>query len=570
MLRTRLAFTFSVLLMLIALGNTGILLLSPDTRPGMIILGIVAVAAIAGSGLAGAWLRKPSATMVLIAIFTVLILSGAIYGNRGGIPPAFAYLPCIMLGFYQFWGPRSLLVSAPAVAIGFAAVFYLAATHDVSTPYPIMAMSAALCFSCFWLICLAAVFNSVQRLTEERLKQTNHSLLAALDASHAAQRAKSEFLANVGHEVRTPLNGVLGMADVMHRVGGLPPDQAERLDLIRESGATLLELLNEILDQSKIETGQVVTESVDFSLPSLIEKTAASWRPEAESRGLDLHVDLAGLEQADLQGDPLRLRQILNNLVSNALKFTAAGQVTLSTSQVRETGNDVWLTRLEVSDTGTGIPEDKLESIFEAFQQADASITRRYGGTGLGLSISRQLARLMGGELAVRPNPEGGSCFCLTVPLAQGMPVAAAAADDAHCGNPGLDLDTPVSILSVDDVATNHIVLRALLEQVMGGCELTIDTALSGPAAIEAVRQNRYDLIFMDIQMPEMDGMTAARLIRDEAGGADIPVIAVSALEADQSERILPTDLFADILGKPTSLKALQQVLLAWQQGRLA
>ncbi|MFY0638021.1 ATP-binding protein [Maricaulis maris] len=564
-LRARLAVAFSGMMGLIAIVNVTVLSLTENGRAGMVELGLVGAAGFAACGLLGAWLRRPSITMIMLGVLTAALYAGAIYGNRGDVPPAFAYTPCVLLGFYQFWGPRSLIVTVPAFSLAFGAVLALSAGFDNPDPYPFGALTLALGLSCIWLLSLAAVFNSVQDVAARQLRRANDDLATALAESQSAQRAKSEFLANVGHEVRTPLNGVLGMADVMHRVGGLAPDQAERLDLIRDSGQTLLELLNEILDQSKIETGQVVAEKVDFNLLQVIEKTAASWRPEAESRGLDLHVDLDGIQLADVKGDPLRLRQILNNLVSNALKFTESGHVMIQLSQAPD-GAD-WLTTLEVIDTGTGVPEAKRDTIFEAFHQADASITRRYGGTGLGLSISRQLARLMGGELRLRGNPGGGSCFSLTLPLAPGQASAGPQGQvTAVDRTERVDLAGAVRILSVDDVATNHIVLRALLEQVFSSADLTIDIANSGQAAIDLTSEHCHDLIFMDIQMPEMDGATAARRIRDAHPDRDIAIIAVSALEADQSARILPAGLFDHILPKPTSIEALQAVVLAWQR----
>ncbi|RKR00273.1 ATP-binding protein [Maricaulis maris] len=565
-LRARIALVFAAMLTLISLANASLLALSDQARPGMALLGLASAATVAVSGLAGIWLRRPSITMTFIAVSVALVYAAAIYGNRGGVPPAFAYLPCILLGFYQFWGPRSLYVALPGVGAAFLGVFALADIVDAPPEYPVVPLSVALMLACIWLISLAAVFRSVQKLAESQLRLANADQAAALSSSRAAQRAKSEFLANVGHEVRTPLNGMLGMADVMRHVGGLSPEQDDRLRLIRESGATLLELLNEILDQSKIETGQVIAETVSFDLARLAQKTAESWRPEAEARALDLHLDIAGLQQSVLTGDPLRLRQILNNLISNALKFTEAGHVTLRVSQAADANLDRWETRLDVIDTGTGIPPEKHETIFEAFNQADASITRRYGGTGLGLSISRQLARLMGGDLTVRSSDGGGSCFSLTLSLTAGQ--AETPATPAPVERPELDLSRPVRILSVDDVATNHIVLRALLEQVLAGASLSIEKADSGPAAIEAARGNEFDLIFMDIQMPEMDGVTAARHIRQGENGHSAWLVALSALEAAQSERLLPPGLFQTTLPKPTSIATLQSVLADWQMSR--
>lgn len=571
-LRARLAFAFSAMLGIMTAINTGLLAIAGDARPGMIWVGVAACLLALGSGWVGVLLRRPAVTMWLIAVFSILIYAAGVAGNRGAIPPAAAYLPCVLLGFYQFWGPRILWVGLPAVGAFFTAVFVLAARYDQPVVYPLNALGFAFGFACIWLICLASVFRSVQQMAATRLQAANESLTMALDDSRAAQRAKSEFLANVGHEVRTPLNGVLGMADVMHRVGGLSPDQAERLDLIRESGGTLLELLNEILDQSKIETGRIVAERVDFDLGKLIEKTASSWRPDAESRGLDLHLDLKALQQPVLLGDPLRIRQILNNLISNALKFTKSGHVALSAHQGPGETDNIWRTTIEVSDTGTGIPADKLDAIFEAFHQADASITRRYGGTGLGLSISRQLARLMDGELAVTSSPGDGSCFRLDLPL----PVGELAPEDATLSRVAAVMPEmpnskqPIRILSVDDVATNHIVLRALLEQVLGNTPLSVVQANSGAEAIAAVNDNEFDLIFMDIQMPEMDGATATRRIREARAGKTAWIVAVSALEAAQRASLLPAGLFQNVLPKPTSLDALQTVLMDWQHGRSA
>lgn len=562
-LRARLAITFSVMLTLIAAGNALVLLATGDGRPGMLSLSTIGGVAILISGLIGVALKRPAVTMTLIAVCSVGIYAAAVYGNRGTIPPALAYLPCILLGFYQFWGPRILLVAVPAAGVLFASVCYFVLTGDGSTDLPVIAIAFALSFACVWLVATAAVFGSVQALADSQLREANESMARALADSIGAQRGKSEFLANVGHEVRTPLNGVLGMADVMHRVGGLAPDQAERLDLIRESGATLLELLNDILDQSKIETGQVVAEVLDFDLAKLIDKTAASWRPEAESRSLDLHVDTGGLEAGILKGDPLRLRQILNNLVSNALKFTDRGSITICASQTRAEASDGWLTTLSVTDTGSGISPDKLETIFEPFHQADASITRRYGGTGLGLSISRRLARLMGGDLEAASQPGSGSRFALTLTLQPGQ--LAAEPETAGPGPQALNLSSPIRVLSVDDVATNHIVMRALLEQVLAGGEVSIETASSGADAVRLAGEQAFDLIFMDIQMPEMDGVTATRLIRTNSASTGSWIVAVSAIEAEASARLLPAELFDAILPKPTTIAALQTVLQTWQ-----
>ncbi|MHA6287204.1 hybrid sensor histidine kinase/response regulator [Maricaulis sp. CAU 1757] len=557
-LRGRLAFAFSILLALLALFNASLLHVTGEGRPGMVALTLASGILILLSGIVGLVLRRPGVTMTTIAVLITLTYGLAVLGNRGLVPPAAAYLPSIILGFYHFWGPRSLLWIVPLAIAFFGSVIRLAESYQGTLAYPLTATCLAFAFACLFVVMISSILRSISRHAESRLERGNRELAQALADSRAAQRAKTEFLANVGHEVRTPLNGMLGMADVMDRVGGLPVEQQGRLDLIRQSGATLLQLLDELLDQSKIEVGQLQVEQVDYDLHDLVDRTGAAWISQAEEKGLAFSIDTAGLTERVVRGDPLRTRQVLNNLLSNAIKFTASGGIDIRVSQSAPTPAGTLPTCFEVHDTGVGISADRLDHIFEAFSQADSSITRQYGGTGLGLSISRQLARLMGGDLTASSRPGSGTTFRLALDLAPGVLAPARSSAPARpLRRPRLE-----TVLIVDDVATNHVVLRALLEQVMSDDgPLDIASALSAEEAFEFCRSTRPDLVFMDLQMPVMDGVEAARIMRRDFPPQLMEIVAVSAVSRGEADKLTGIDLFDGYLAKPLRLDALQHFL---------
>lgn len=354
----------------------------------------------------------------------------------------------------------------------------------------------------------------------EQEKRREAELIQARNAAEAANEAKSAFLATISHEIRTPLNGILGMAQAMHR-DDLPAPQRARLDVIRQSGETLLAVVNDVLDLSKISAGKLELEDVEFDLAAAITSAHAAFAPVAAEKGLAFDVEVGSCAQGVYRGDPIRVRQILYNLISNALKFTEAGEVRVRLSRAADE------LRIEVSDTGMGIPLDRQQALFQPFVQADASTTRKYGGSGLGLSICRELATLMGGSIAVASAPGAGSTF--TVRLKLPYVRSATPGEPSPSVRPQTVAQLPaLRILAAEDNPVNQMVLRTLLEQV-GAAPVIVE---NGRLAVEAWAAGEWDLILMDAQMPVMDGLEATSAIRAAEraqGRARTPIIALTA-----------------------------------------
>jgi CheY-like chemotaxis protein len=349
---------------------------------------------------------------------------------------------------------------------------------------------------------------------------------AALDAAEqerrnaeAANAAKSDFLATMSHEIRTPLNGVLGMAQAMAR-DKLPGAQKERLEVIRHSGEMVLALLNDLLDISRIEAGRLELEPGVLDLEALVQEAEAAFGPAAAAKGVALSVEVDPDAKGLWQADPTRVRQIVYNLLSNAVKFTERGAVVVRFALDR---GALWV---RVTDTGPGIAADRLEALFDRFVQAEASTARRYGGSGLGLAISRELARLMGGEVWVESKLGRGSTFHARLPLARAE-AAEPAAEPAPSAAP--EPDRRLRILVAEDNETNQLVLKALLGQL----GITPRVVGDGLAAVEAWRDGRWDLVLMDIRMPLMDGVEAARRIRELEAAERRPRTPIVALTAN-------------------------------------
>ncbi|RAK63639.1 ATP-binding protein [Phenylobacterium kunshanense] len=354
-----------------------------------------------------------------------------------------------------------------------------------------------------------------------RLADAWTRLVEAKRAAEAASRAKSDFLATMSHEIRTPLNGILGMAQAMQR-DELSPAQKERLRVVRRSGETLLSLLNDALDFSQIEAGKLRLEPTEFDMEHLTRGAVATFGPLAAAKGLAFDFSIDDEAKGRFSGDPVRVRQILYNLTANAVKFTDRGRVAVAVSR----GGEGLV--LEVADSGIGIPAERIEGLFDKFVQGDASATRRHGGVGLGLTICKALAEKMGGRITASSVEGKGSIFTVVLPLPRAAdPAPIAVLSETAAPSPDPDAP-PIRILAAEDNAVNQLVLKTLLSQA--GLDPVV--VADGAAALEAWRSARWDVILMDIQMPVMDGLAAAREIRVAEAAESrprTPIIAVTA-----------------------------------------
>jgi len=377
------------------------------------------------------------------------------------------------------------------------------------------------------------------------------ALKAAVTEAEAANNAKSQFLANISHEIRTPLNGVLGMAQAMVREP-LSEEQRARLDVIRQSGEALLGILNDVLDLSKIEAGKFELEAIDFDLAEVLAGVHATFVAVAEQKGLSLEADI-GDAGGVYRGDPARLRQVLANLVSNALKFTETGGARITAQRV---GAGL---RLTVQDTGIGMPPEVVGKLFGKFVQADASTTRRYGGTGLGLAICRELVERMGGAVVASSELGRGSKLTLTVPL---LRVGAARGRHAPAADTATSSVVALRVLAAEDNAVNRLVLQTLMGQF--GVEVVI--VENGALAVEAWAREAFDLILMDVQMPVMDGPTASRLIRAREraeGRRRTPIIALTANALNHQRDDYIDAGMDEVVPKPLELEVLIRTMNA-------
>jgi signal transduction histidine kinase len=409
---------------------------------------------------------------------------------------------------------------------------------------------------------LAKPFNKVELLARVKnhleLKRSREELQKAKEAAENALRYKSEFLANMSHEIRTPINGIIGMSEFLAKTE-LAPKQDEFVRIIRSSANSLLNLINDILDFSKLEAGRVELEQIDFDLHELSLDTVKSIEYKAREKNLWAKCELDPKLPQAVNGDPTRIRQVMLNLLSNAIKFTEKGGITMKVTLISQTKHDDKI-RFDIIDTGIGISEEGRKKLFKSFSQVDASTTRTYGGTGLGLAISKSLAEMMGGEINVDSEPGKGSDFWFYAVLKKSNLNNLQKRSDTEVFNLSHE-STKLKILLAEDNIVNQKV-ASIHFQTLGH---EVEVAKNGKIAVEMFEHQTYDVIFMDVQMPEMDGIEATKVIREieKKSGKDkkIPIIAMTAnaMQGDK-ERCLEAGM-DNYISKPFTATALLKIL---------
>ncbi|MDU9050167.1 MAG: cache domain-containing protein [Candidatus Electrothrix sp. Rat3] len=419
---------------------------------------------------------------------------------------------------------------------------------------------AILCFILLSALCISLLFSHKVRTLflsyRQRLEKSNRELTKAMDKAHAATIAKSEFLANMSHEIRTPMNGIINLSELSLETE-LTDKQADYMKKILFSSKNLLEIINDILDFSKIEAGMLTIEKVYFDLPGLFDKLMLMFTEQSQRKKLQLTLDLPSDLPGNVIGDPMRLYQVLSNLIGNAIKFTEQGEIIVS-AEVVQRKLERAVIQFTVSDTGIGIAQEKIALLFESFTQADNSTARKYGGTGLGLTICKRLVSLMGGKLSVESEVDRGSKFSFSLSFA----LNGLGKENDNSSGTGETAAAMAAIryariLLVED----NIINQQVAQEILAKANLHVETVNNGKEAVEAVAARDFDAVLMDIQMPIMDGYEATRVIRQELGKTDLPILAMTAHavseERDKCFRIGMNDHIAKPINRNTLFVAL-------------
>ena len=511
---------------------------------------------------AGWGLVFPAVATVTTAAWATAPLLAWFSGAPFGQPLALTLLVAgYVLVFAQLRSsPRqALVISSP-----YGAVAVIIAVSQWGTPlfWPFLAVLPFTAAGLFVLVTMTMMREERIRAFQAHQAHLIEELEAARDKANAANDAKSNFLGIISHELRTPMNGVLGAAQLLSATR-LENTQREYLSIIRNSGDNLLSLLNDILDMTKIEAGKMTFEVVDVSVEDLHRRVTGPFQAQAEAKGLMFEATYEGDIPAIVRGDPLRVCQVIHNLLSNAVKFTDTGTVAYTVTGKRLADRRVAF-EFSVTDSGTGIAPDDLERLFQPFTQVDASSTRRFGGTGLGLTISRRMANIMGGDIAVTSELGKGSTFTFAVE-AEVVEWAAPKAVEEITAE--VEDGRQMSVLIVED----HPVNRMILEAWMSSAGHVSTAAENGQLALDACAEQPFDLIIMDVNMPVMDGLTATRHIREGGGtNAGTPIVVLSA-SARSEDHAAGLEAGADAyLNKPIDFAALAQMMAHVGEGREA